>query len=309
MRECKSSKWNINTIQLLIMAGSGLVFLLVFAYLPMAGISLAFKEGNKVSNLLKALLTSNWTLDNFTRLIGDEKFWSVFLNTLELNLLMLAINFPMPIIFALLIDQIKVKGARKAIQTVANFPHFISWVIMGGIVLALTDMTTGVVNPLLTALGIIDGDSMIDLNLPQYFWGKMIIVSLIKNVGWGSIIYLAAIAAINPEIYESATIDGANRFQKAMKITVPLIGPTITVFLLLNISRLLGNSFEQFYVFQTSANLSKSEVLATYIYATGFTYRNYSYASAMGLFDSLVSVTLLVSSNAISKKMTGRGIF
>ena len=148
-----------------------------------------------------------------------------------------------------------------------------------------------------------------DLRLPQYFWAEMIIVSLIKNVGWGSIVYIAAIAGIDSQIYEAAKIDGANRLQTAVRITVPLIAPTITVFLLLNISKLLGNSFEQFYSMQTTANLSRSEVLATYIYSTGFGRRKYSYAAAMGLFDSVISLALLIVSNAISKKTTGRGLF
>ena len=136
----------------------------------------------------------------------------------------------------------------------------------------------------------------------------MIVASLIKNIGWGSIVYTAAISGIGQEVYEAAEIDGASRFQQAMRITLPLISSTITVFLLLNISRLLRNSFEQFYIFQNGENLSKSEVLATYSYSMGFTYRNYSYAAAMGLFDSLISLLMLITSNFISKKATGRGI-
>lgn len=296
-------------VQLFIIASCGLAFLFVFAYLPMIGIILGFKNGNDSLNIFRALIKSEWTLSNFSNLISDEKFWNVFKNTIGLNILMLIINFPMPIIFALLIDQVRISGVRKGIQTVVNFPHFVSWTIMGGIVIALSDVTTGIINPLLQGLGFIGKEQMVDLNMPQYFWGKMIIVSALKGVGWGSIIYSAAISAISPDVYEAATIDGANRFQKAIRITLPMIAPTITVFLLLNISRLLGNSFEQFYVFQTTANLDKSEVLATYIYKEGFTRMNYSYASALGFFDSVVSVILLVTSNFISNKMTGRGIF
>lgn len=292
-------------IQLLIMAMCGVLFLFVFAYLPMFGIALAFKDGNKSLNVLAALFRADWTFSNFTDLISDEKFWGVFKNTIGLNLLMLVINFPAPIIFALLIDQITGR-TRKVIQTFTNFPHFISWVTMGGIIFAITDVTTGITGPILKFFR---AKESIDFNLPEYFWGKMIIVSLIKGVGWGSIIYSAAISNIPQELYEAATIDRANRLQKAIYITIPSIAPTITVFLLLNISRLLGNSFEQFYVFQTSANLSKSEVLSTYIYKTGFTYRNYSYASAMSLFDSVISVTLLLISNFLSKKITDRGLF
>lgn len=296
-------------LQLVIMAMAGIAFLIVFAYLPMVGILLAFRDGNDALNIFRALLLSDWTWSNIFDLIEDKKFWDVFQNTIGLNVLMLLINFPLPIIFALLIDQVRSKRVRKGIQTVVNFPHFLSWTIMGGIVLALTDVTCGITTPLLQGLKIIGKEEIVDLNMPQYFWGKMIVVSALKGVGWGSIIYSAAIAAISPEVYEAATIDGANRLQKAIRITIPMIAPTITIFLLLNISRLLGNSFEQFYIFQTTANLSKSEVLATYIYKEGFTRRNYSYATALGLFDSIVSVTLLLISNFISNKATGRGIF
>ena len=296
-------------LQLMIMAMAGICFLFVFAYLPMVGILLAFRDGNDALNIFRALLLSDWTWSNIFDLIGDKKFWDVFQNTIGLNICMLLINFPLPIIFALLIDQVRSKRVRKGVQTVVNFPHFLSWTIMGGIVLALTDVTCGITTPLLQGLKIIGKDEIIDLNMPQYFWGKMIVVSALKGVGWGSIIYSAAIAAISPEVYEAATIDGASRLQKAIRITIPMIAPTITIFLLLNISRLLGNSFEQFYIFQTTANLSKSEVLATYIYKEGFTRRNYSYATALGLFDSIVSVTLLLVSNVISNKVTGRGIF
>lgn len=302
-------KFNSRNYQLLFMAGCGVVFLLIFSYLPMFGILLSVKDGNKSLNILQAMLQSDWTLQNYVDLVADEKFWSVVWNTLGLNVLSLLVNFPAPILFALLVNEVRSKHVRKTIQTITNFPHFISWVIFGGIVIALTDMTTGVVNPVLELFGLSSPDNPVDLNMPQYFWTKMILVSFIKNVGWGSIIYIAAISGISPELYEAAIIDGAGRWDRAVKITLPMIAPTITVFLLLNISRLLGNSFEQFYVFQNSANLSKSEVLATYVYSTGFTYRNYSTAAAMSFFEGVIAVILLSTSNFISKKLAGRGLF
>ncbi len=302
-------KFNSRNYQLLFMAGCGAAFLLIFSYLPMFGILLSVKDGNKSLNILQAMLQSDWTLQNYVDLVADEKFWSVVWNTLGLNVLSLLVNFPAPILFALLVNEVRSKHVRKTIQTITNFPHFISWVIFGGIVIALTDMTTGVVNPVLELFGLSSPDNPVDLNMPQYFWTKMILVSFIKNVGWGSIIYIAAISGISPELYEAAIIDGAGRWDRAVKITLPMIAPTITVFLLLNISRLLGNSFEQFYVFQNSANLSKSEVLATYVYSTGFTYRNYSTAAAMSFFEGVIAVILLSTSNFISKKLAGRGLF
>lgn len=295
--------------QLVLMASLSIVYLFFFSYLPMAGTVLAFKDGNHSLNILKATIFSDWTLDNFKNLFSDQKFWSVMGNTVGLNVVSLMISFPAPIIFALLLNEIHSKKIRTVIQSIVIFPHFISWVIFGGIVGSLTDMSTGVVNPMLEWLGLSSPSNPVDLNLPQYFWGKMIIVSLIKNVGWGSVIYTAGIAGINPELYEAADVDGAGRFVKATRLTLPMLAPTITIFLLLSIARLLGNSFEQFFVFQNVANLSKSEVLATYVYSTGFTYRNYSSAAAMSLFDGMISLVLLLTGNGISKRLTGRGFF
>lgn len=306
-RTKKKTKWNSRNIQLTSMAALGVIFLAVFAYLPMTGIILAFKDGNKALNILDATLNAPWTLDNFTDLIGDEIFWDVVFNTLGLNMLTLLFTFPGPIIFALLLNEIRNRKFKKGMQTVVALPHFLSWIVFGGIVLALSDMTTGVLNPLLEFLGISSADNPIDLNLAQYFWPKMIIVAVLKSVGWGSIIYSAAIAGINQELYDAADIDGANRFHKAVYITLPMIASTITVFLLLNLSRVLTNSFEQFYIFQTTANLSRSEVLTTYIYKTSFTYRNYATGAMMGLFNSMISVILLTTANFLSKRTTGRG--
>lgn len=305
----RKSKWTARNIQLTSMAGLSVVFLAVFAYLPMAGIILAFKDGNKALNILDATMHAPWTLDNLKDLLTDPMFWGVLQNTVGLNLLTLLFTFPAPIIFALILNEIRNKFFKKQVQTVVSLPHFLSWIVFGGIILALTDMTTGVINPILDFLGLSSPDNPIDLNLAQYFWPKMIIVALLKSIGWGSIIYSAAIAGINQELYEAAEIDGANRFHKAINITLPMIAPTITVFLLLNVSRLLGNSFEQFYIFQTTANISRSEVLTTYIYSTSFTYRNYASGAMIGLFNSFVSVLLLLTANFLSKRTTGRGLF
>ena len=291
------------------MASLSIVYLLVFAYLPMAGIMLAFKNGNKALNIFNALLYSDWTLKNFLALFSDELFWQVFSNTVYINLLFLLCNFPAPILFALLLNEIRQRAFKTAIQSICNFPHFISWVIFGGIVLMLTDGTTGIINPVLEFLGLSSKENPVDLGVAKYFFPKIIIASMIKGVGWGSIIYMAAIASIDPTLYEAAVIDGANRFQRAIRITLPSIAPTILVLLLLNIAGLLGNSFEQFYVFQATYNLKRTRVLATYMYSLGFTYRNYSTATALTLFEGVISLTLLLSANFISKRTTGEGIF
>ncbi len=303
-------KWDKNDWILLAMASLSLVFLGIFAYIPMGGVILAFKDGNNELNVFKAITRSEFVgFQNFIEFFHDQKFYKVISNTLGLNLLRLVICFPMPIIFALLLNEVKHRRFKKVIQSISIFPHFLSWVVFGGLIIALCDMTTGIFNPILYALKLSSEDDPVNLLTADYFWMIIIVSGLIKGVGWGSIIYLAAITGIDPSLYEAAEIDGANRFQKTTRITLPLISGTITIYLLLQISGLLNNSFEQFYMLQNAANMSKSEVLATYIYKMGIIQRKYSYTSAMGLFESLCGFILLISSNFISKKISGRGLY
>ncbi len=295
-------------LQLYSLIAASVVFLAIFNYLPMFGLIFAFKDGDGSLNIMNGMLHSDWTFDNFTRLFADKTFWEVFANTVVINLLFLVFNFPMPVIFALLLNEINTKWFKKTVQTISTLPHFISWTVFGGIVLLMTDMNIGIINPILELLGLSTPENPVDLNLAQYFYPKIIIASVIKSTGWGSIIYIAAIAGIDQSLYEAAKIDGAGRFRQAISITLPEIRPTILVYLLLNISTLLSNSFEQFYVFQNVANLSRTRVLATYMYNLGFTYRKYSTATALSLCEGALSLFLLMSTNWLAKKFTGEGI-
>ncbi len=304
----KAYKITKNRLQLLLMASLGFLFLIVFAYIPMFGIVLAFKQGDGYLNILDAMVNSPWAgLDNFRAFLTDRDFLNVMRNTIGLNLLQLAINFPAPIIFALLINEIRAKGFRRRVQTVANFPHFLSWVIFGGIILMLLNMDTGVVNAALIRLGFVD--EAVNFGEARYFWGTIIITSLMKGIGWGSLIYVAAISGIDPTLYEAAEIDGANRFQKMRHITIPSIAGTITLFFILSVSNLLSNGFEHIWVFQNQINLSRSEVIDTYVYKHGIIGLRYSYTTAVGLFKSIVAFILLLSGHYTSKRLTGRGVF
>ena len=306
----KKRAWKQNEIVIFLMSISGIAFLIIFAYIPMFGVVLAFKDGDRKLNVFETILNSDWVgLYNFKAFFSDYNFKSIMKNTLGLNLLMLLINFPAPIIFALLINEVMHNKYKKTVQMITIFPNFISWMVFGGIVLNMMDVSTGIFNPLLEFLGLSSVENPVNLGEADYYWGTIIITSLIKGTGWGSIIYIAAIAGIPTDMYEAAKIDGVNRLQKIVYITLPSIAPTITVFLLLSISGLLNNSYEHLYVFQNAINLTKSEVLATYVYKHGVVQQRYSYATAIGLFQSVVSVTLLTLSNAISKKTTGRGLF
>ena len=296
--------------EILSMACFGLVFVAIFAYAPMYGIILAFKDGDGYLNIMKAITDSPWAgFYNFVEFLYDPDFIDVMWNTIGLNLLQLAINFPAPIIFAILLSEIKSPKFKKTIQTITYFPHFLSWVIFGGIILLLLNPDTGAINQALLALGLIQ--QPINFGEPQYFWGLIVITSLIKGLGWGAIIYIAAIAGIDPQLFESAKMDGANRFQRIWHITIPSIAPTITLFFILSLSSILNNGFDHIWVFQNQINLSASEVLDTYIYKVGIAslFPRYSYTTAVGVFKSVVGLGLLLTGQKLSKKLTGRGIF
>lgn len=290
------------------MASLGFVFLLVFNYAPMFGIALAFKKGDYVIDIKDAIFNSDSAgLENFAKFLTDPEFKDVVINTLGMNVLSLIITFPAPIIFALLINEVKNKAFKRVTQTVSYFPFFLSWIVFGGIILNMLDSQTGIVNDILVSLKLVE--EPINFGKSEYFWGLIIVTGLIKGVGWGSIIYLAAIAGIDKSMYEAADIDGANRWSKMLFITLPSILPTITVYLILAVSGILNSGFDQIWIFRNQMNLDRSEVIDTYVYQYGILKKRHSYATAIGLVKSLVAFVLLIFSNTLSKKITGRGIY
>ena len=290
------------------MASLGFVFLLVFNYAPMFGIALAFKKGDYVIDIKDAIFNSDSAgLENFAKFLTDPEFKDVVINTLGMNVLSLIITFPAPIIFAFLINEVKNKAFKRVTQTVSYFPFFLSWIVFGGIILNMLDSQTGIVNDILVSLKLVE--EPINFGKSEYFWGLIIVTGLIKGVGWGSIIYLAAIAGIDKSMYEAADIDGANRWSKMLFITLPSILPTITVYLILAVSGILNSGFDQIWIFRNQMNLDRSEVIDTYVYQYGILKKRHSYATAIGLVKSLVAFVLLIFSNTLSKKLTGRGIY
>ena len=308
-RERKMKLTNPKQLQLQSLAFFGLIFLLIFNYLPMFGLILAFKDGNNYLNVLEAITDSPWVgFQNFRNLLTDRNFLDIMWNTLGLNLLQMLINFPSPIVFALLLNELPLGKGRKFVQATAVFPYFLSWVMYGGIVIALINMDNGILNDILLDLHLIDNPLNIKGD-PDYFWGLIIVTSLLKGIGWGSIIYLAAIASLDGTMYEAAALDGVNRWQKIRYITLPCISQTITLYMLLSLSGILNSSVDHILVFQNMNNLKRSEVIDTYVLKWGLKNFWYSSATAIGLFKSVVGIILLSGSNFISKKVTGRGIF
>jgi len=303
----RKKKWTFNDWILIAMASLGLIFLAVFAYAPLYGLLLAFKKDGQYSNILWTIEYADWVgLDNFEAFFTDPEFGNIMLNTLGLNILQLLINFPAPIIFAVLMSELISDKFKKFVQTVTFFPHFLSWAIFGGIFLSMLDYDSGILNTVLRALG---QEPINILGGEQYFWGIIICTSLLKGLGWGSVIYVAAISGIPNELYEAAKVDGANRWHKIRYITIPSIAPTVTLFFILSISGILNNGIDHLLVFQNTTNLTRSEVLDTFIYKYGIPQNQYGYATAVGLLKSIVSLILLVSGNAVCKKISGKGIY
>lgn len=228
-------------------------------------------------------------------------------NTLGISLLKLAFGFTTPILFALLLNEIRNVRFKRVVQTISYLPHFLSWVILGGIMITwLSD--TGLINDALLALGVIDERTAF-LAKPQYFWAISVISEVWKELGWGAIIYLAAIAGIDPTQYEAAEIDGANRFQKLWNITLPEISSTIAILFILQVGNIMGSNFDQIFVLNNALNDPASNVIDLFVYKQGITGANYSYATAIGLFRSVISLLLLVVANKVTEKLEGSALF
>lgn len=282
----------------------GLILCFIFSYIPMYGIIIAFKD----YNILSSVTGAEWVgLKYFREFFNDPALSNVLRNTLVLNGLALLFSFPAPILLALFINEIKNVKFKKAVQTISYLPHFLSWVIFGGIVMEML-MPNGVVSVLLYKLGILS-EPINFMAKGEYFYAIYTIISIIKSVGFGSILYVAAITGIDQELYEAATVDGCGRFQKMWYITIPCISGTIVIMLIFQISSILNTGYEQIILLQNSLNLAYSETLDTYVYKIGIAQSRYSYAAAVGLLKSILSVSLMLIANQTSKKALGRGLF
>lgn len=289
---------------LLMMALPAVVWMIIFNYIPMYGIIIAFQN----YRIIKPIIGQPFIgFEHFIELFTSGDFGKVMKNTLGISFLRLFIGFPLPIIFAIFLNEIRNRSFKRIIQTISYLPHFLSWAVLGGIMTNwLSDV--GFVNEILLKIGFIN-EPIFYLAKPNMFWGIAVFSDLWKELGWGAIIYLAAIAGINPALYEAATVDGANRFQKMLHITLPSIAPTISIFLILAISGMLNTNFDQILVLRNSLNQSHSDVIDVFVYRTGMMAGRYSYAQAIGLFKSVVALILLGGANQITKKVSGHALY
>lgn len=317
MREKKKSGrsglklfWKQRSLQIFVLMG--VVYVLIFNYIPMVGLLIGFKD-YKITSGLAGMFTSEWVgLQYFKEFFTDYKFPELMRNTLVLSILKLIFSFPIPILFAILLNEVRSKSAKKVIQTVSYLPYFISWVIVAGMLRILAS-DTGVINELLMTLHLTDQPLEL-LTSPKYFTTVAVLTAIWKDTGWWAIVFLAAITGIDPSLYEAAEMDGANRVQKIRYITLPCIAGTVTVVLIMALGNLLGgglsgSNFEQCYLLGNQGNMEVSDIIQTYVMRVGLSNGRYSYATAVGMFQSVISVTLVFISNFISKKVSGNGLF
>ncbi|MGI6148215.1 MAG: sugar ABC transporter permease [Firmicutes bacterium] len=272
-------------------------YFLVFHYYPMYGVQIAFK--NFFAN--RGILGSPWVgLRHFERFFNSYYFWRLLRNTLGIGLYELLVGFPIPIILALSINEVAHKRFQRFVQNVTYAPHFLSTVVLVGMVFMFLSRTNGVVNNVIEFLG---GERISFMTEPKWFKTIYVLSGVWKNMGWNSIIYLAALSGVDPELHEAAKVDGASQFQRIRHINLPAIIPTIVILLILNAGRVLSVGFEKVYLMQNSLNMEASDVIATHVYRTGLLGAQYSYAAAVGLFNSIVNFIMLISVNRIARRL------
>ncbi len=289
--------------QLYLLLLPAIVIFVIYKYIPMLGNIIAFKDF-KFSD---GILGSSWVgLEHFERLFTSDDFYSILKNTLVLSMFSIVFAFPMPIILALMLNEVKNVFFKKTIQSIVYIPHFISWVVLGGIVISLLSPTTGVVNKIITLLG---GEAIYFMK--STFWWRVVYVlsEIWQGAGWGSIIYLAAITGVDGGLYEAAKIDGAGKLQCIWNITLPCIRSTICIMLILRLGKVMEIGFEQVYALQNDAVRSVSEVISTYEYRIGLQGMQYSYTTALGIFKSVISLILVLGTNKVINLMGEEGLW
>lgn len=280
-----------------------IIYFGVFHYGPMYGIIIAFKDFYP----LKGVSGSDWVgLKHFNDLVTGMFFWSVFKNTIIISTYKLIFGFPAPIILAILINEVRHLRFKKFIQTVTYLPHFISWIVLSGIVIEMLSPSRGPFNILLQSLGV---KPIFFIGEPRLFRGVLVVSSIWKEVGWGTIIYLAAMAGIDPELYDVAELDGAGRFRRILSITLPSIAPVIIIMLIFASGSIINDDFDQIYNLMNDRVSPVADVISTYTYREGFTKMQYSFATAVGLFKNVIAFTLVIITNFIAKRSSEYSIW
>ena len=279
------------------------IYYLVFSYTPMYGIIIAFKD----YKLAKGIMGSPWAgLTHFQRALNNPDFFRVFGNTLTISFYKLLFGFPAPILLALLINELRHLRFKKIVQTISYVPHFLSWIVLSGILINFFSPSVGVINAVIKAGGGRPINFLADI---KWFRPVLIISSIWKEVGWGSIVYLAAITGVDPELHEAAAIDGAGRLRQVLHVTLPAITPVMLIMFIFAVGGIVGDDFDQIFNLYNPTVYSVGDVLSTYIYRQGLESMNYSYSTAVGLFRTVISFALVLFTNFLSKQVSDYGLW
>ncbi len=292
----------ISSWQLYVLLLPALAYFAVFRYAPLYGIQIAFRNYMPRSGIWG----SEWIgLDNFERFFNGFNFVSLLSNTITLAVLQLVANFPIPIILALVMNYIKNQRFKRATQLIVYAPYFISTVVLVGM-LNIFFSLDGLVNQFIQIFG---GEPILFLNMESMFRPMYVLSDVWQTMGWNSIIYLAALSGVSPELHEAAIVDGANKFQRVFHIDIPHILPTVVIMLILNVGMIMSLGFEKAYLMQNDLNLGKSEIIATYVYKVGIQQAQYGFSTAVDIFNSVINLILLLSVNKISNKISGSSLW
>ena len=303
----KNGKYKIkerksNDITLYALLLPGLIFILIFCYAPLYGLIIAFKDYNSYAGILGSPWAENFGFAHFKNFITSPNFFQLLGNTVAISLYSLVVSFPLTIALSLFVNEIRNEKFKRVVQTISYAPYFISTVVVVGIIFNIFSVSNGVINNIIKSLG---GEPKFFLSEAKYFRTLYVFSGLWQSIGWGSIIYVAALSGVSPELHEAATLDGASRLQRIWHINLPAIKPVITITLILNVGNMLSIGFEKIYLMQTQGNLEVSEIISTYVYRVTLASKapQYSFGTAVGLFNSIVNVLLLTLANFVSKKV------
>lgn len=297
----KSKKAEIKrSLSLYALMTPSLILLILFSYLPMYGIIIAFKDYNAVQGIWGSPWTKNFGFSHFIRFVTAYNFTSLIKNTLVLSLYSLVVNAICPVALALFVNEIQNKAFKRTVQTISYSPYFISCVVMVGMVVSFLNVDRGIVNKVITSFG---GKGTMFMSDPDWFVHLYVWTGVWQGVGWASIVYLGCLSNVDPCLHEAAVIDGASRMKRLWHINLPAIIPVFTIQLILSVGNIMNVGFEKAYLMQTDANLSASEIIATYAYKISLLKKQYSFGTAVGLFNAAINIILLFIVNFVSKKV------
>ncbi len=300
-----SSAWTVvrKNLSLYLLLVPGVVYLIVFKYVPIGGLVMAFQD----FNVFAGFTGSEWVgLAQFRKLFASPDFYKIFRNTLLINTYKIIFVFPLPILLAVMLNEIRCLPLKKVSQTVIYLPHFLSWIIVSGLFINILSPSGGLVNQIITALG---GEPIFFMSDNRWFRTVLVVTDAWKEMGWSAIVYIAAIAGVEQELYEAATVDGASKLQQIWHVTLPGIVSTIVLMFILKLGSIMSGGFDQVLTMYNASVYETGDIIQTYVYRIGLGKMQYSFSAAVGMFNSVIGLVLTVAGNMVSRRLTGRSIW